>query len=403
MSIHGFFFLNIPSLLSAIDVTGTIIHYGNIPPSTRPLTSMRIKDIISALEDWAPRSLQEDYDNSGLQVGDPNAEISAAMVCLDCTEAVVEEAAATGCGLIISHHPVIFRGLKSLSGGGYVERTILAAIKHNIALYAIHTNLDNVGSGVNHEIGLRLGAQNMQVLVSKAGQLRKLQVFVPVAHAETLRNALFAAGAGHIGAYDECSFGLEGKGTFRPGAGSKPFVGESGERHAEAELRLEMVYPTTSERAVVAALMATHPYEEAAYDLLPLLNTNAQLGTGMIGDLPEALAEEEFLAKVKEAFGLKVVRHTRLLEKPVKRIAWCGGSGAILINKAKAAGAHVYLTGDVKYHEFFDADNTLVVADIGHFGSEQFTMHLIQRRLRELFPTFAVRLTENVTDPIYHS
>lgn len=364
---------------------------------------MRIKDIISALEAWAPRSLQEDYDNSGLHVGDPNIEIAAALVCLDCTETVVEEAAATGCGLIISHHPVIFRGVKSLSGGGYVERTILAAIKHNIALYAIHTNLDNVGTGVNHEIGLRLGAQNLRVLVPKAGQLRKLQVFVPVAHAEVLRTALFAAGAGSIGAYDECSFVLEGEGTFRPGAGSKPFVGKLGVRHTEAELRMEMVYPASSEGAVVAALLAAHPYEEVAYDLLPLVNTSAQLGSGMIGDLPVAMAEEEFLAKVKEAFGLKVIRHTRLLEKPVKRIAWCGGSGAFLINRAKVAGADIYLTGDVKYHEFFDADNMLVVADIGHFGSEQFTMHLIQRRLREFFPTFAVRLTENVTDPIYHS
>ncbi|MBL7951317.1 MAG: Nif3-like dinuclear metal center hexameric protein [Flavobacteriales bacterium] len=363
---------------------------------------MRIKDITAALEAWAPRSLQEDYDNSGLQVGDPESEVDSALVCLDCTEAVVEEAARLGCGLIISHHPVIFRGLKSLSGKGYVERTILAAIKHGIALYAIHTNLDNVISGVNGEIAARLGLKNLRVLDPKHGQLRKLFVFVPKDQAEAVRTAMFQAGAGHIGNYDECSFNGEGHGTFRAGENTDPHLGQKGRRHTEPEMRVEVVVPLTAEGAVVSALITAHPYEEVAYDLVPLANAHPGIGSGMLGELDEPLEESEFLAQVKKTFGLKVIRHTRLLGRSVRKVALCGGSGAFLINKAKAAGADVYLTGDIKYHEFFDADSKLLLADIGHFGSEQFTMDLIQRRLGELFPTFAVRLTENVTDPIYH-
>jgi dinuclear metal center YbgI/SA1388 family protein len=363
---------------------------------------MRIKELTAALEAWAPLSLQEDYDNSGLQVGDPDSEVSSALVCLDCTEEVVGEAARLGCGLIISHHPLIFRGLRSLSGKGYVERTLLSAIRHDIALYAIHTNLDNVRDGVNGEIAARLGLKDHQVLVPKAGQLRKLSVFVPMGHAEALRSALFAAGAGNIGAYDECSFNLEGSGTFRAGQGADPFVGKVGERHTEAEVRVDVLYPVAQERTILSAMRRAHPYEEVAHDLIPLANDHPGRGSGLLGDLDVPETEEGFLTRVKQAFGLKLIRHTRLLGRPVKRVALCGGSGAFLIGRAKAAGADIYLTGDVKYHEFFDADGRLVVADIGHYGSEQFTTHLIQRRLREIFPTFAVRLTESVTDPIHH-
>ncbi len=364
---------------------------------------MKIKDITSALEAWAPRSLQEDYDNSGLQVGDPEAGITSALVCLDCTEAVVEEAAAAGCGLIISHHPVIFKGLKSLVAKTYVERTVLAALKHNIALYAIHTSLDNVIDGVNGEIATRLGLKALHVLDPKPAQLRKLVTFVPAAHAEMLRNALFAAGAGHIGGYDECSFNLLGTGTFRGGEGTQPFVGQMGKRHSEAEERVELIYHAPREAAILVALRQAHPYEAVAYDLYALLNAHQQVGSGLVGEWEEALAEEVFLTKLKSVFGIQVLRHSKLLGKPIRRVALCGGSGAFLLGRAAAVEADAYVTGDVKYHQFFDVDNRLLLADIGHYGSEQFTMHLIQRRLRELFPTFAVRLTENVTDPIYHS
>jgi len=363
---------------------------------------MKIKDIAAALEQWAPRSLQEDYDNSGLQVGDPEREVTSALVCLDCTESVVEEARKHCCGLVISHHPVIFKGLKSLTGRDYVERTVLLAVKHGIAIYSIHTNLDNVAHGVNGEIAERLGLKPLEVLDPKQGQLRKLGVFVPLAQAETLRNALFAAGAGHVGAYDECSFSVEGTGTFRGGVDTDPFVGQLGQRHAEPEVRVEMIYRVSVERAVLDAMRAHHPYEEVAYDLLPLANTDHGTGSGLLGAWDQGIPEEEFLTRLKAVFGLKSVRHTRLLGKPVRRVALCGGSGAFLLGRAKALGADAFITGDLKYHQYFDADGDLLLADIGHYGSEQFTMHLVQRRLGEVFSTFAVRLTENVTDPIYH-
>lgn len=363
---------------------------------------MILSELITALEEWAPLSLQEAYDNCGLQLGDPSMEVLSALVCLDCTEEVVEQAAALGCQLIISHHPVIFKGLKSLSGSGYVERTLRAAIKHNIALYAIHTNLDNVQDGVNGEIAARIGLKKVRVLEPKPDQLRKLAVYVPVAHAERIRNVLFEAGAGHISAYDECSFSIQGNGTFRPLAGADPHIGVIGTRHTEKEERIEVIYPAYREGVLVRSLREAHPYEEVAYELVSLLNTHSGIGSGLIGELDEAVLEKEFLALVKKVFGLNVMRHSALLNKPIKRVALCGGSGAFLIKKARALGADAYITGDVKYHEFFDADGRLLVADIGHYGSEQYTMHLIQRKLAQLFPTFAVRLTKIVTDPIYH-
>jgi len=364
---------------------------------------MRIHDLINALETWAPPVLQEDYDNSGLQVGDPAGEVRSALVCLDCTETVVEEAVAKGCGLIIAHHPVIFRGLKSLTGRNDVERTILKAVRNNVAIYAIHTNLDNVLDGVNGEIAARLGLTGLHVLDPKPGQLRKLSVFVPNSHVEAVRSALFAAGAGKVGLYDECSFNLEGQGTFRGGEGTNAFVGEKGIRHAEAETRIEVIYHAPLEGAILASMRAVHPYEEVAYDLVPLLNRHQGIGSGAVGELPEAEGEETFLARVKRVFGAAVVRHTALRGKPVKRVAVCGGSGAFLIGKALVAGADTFITGDVKYHEFFQAERRMVIADIGHFESERFTMDLIQRRLAEKFPTFAVRLTDTVTNPIHVS
>lgn len=363
---------------------------------------MKIKDIVAVLEHRAPRTLQEEYDNSGLQVGDPDADINSAMVCLDCTEAVVEEAAEHGCGLVISHHPVIFKGLKSLVAKSYVERTILLALKHGIAIYAVHTNLDNVIEGVNGEIASALGLKPLHVLDPKPGQLRKLVVFVPTAYAEKVRNALFQAGAGRIGAYDECSFSKEGVGTFRGGEGTNPFVGRRGDRHHEPEVRVETIFHAPNERALLAAMKAAHPYEEVAYDLYPLANDHQGVGSGLVGEWEHPLSEAEFLAKLKLTFGLKAIRHTRLRGGSIQRVALCGGSGAFLLGRAIASGADAYITGDVKYHQFFDVDGKLLLADIGHYGSEQFTMRLLRNWLGEHFPTFAVRLTENVTDPIYH-
>lgn len=363
---------------------------------------MKIKELVAVLERRAPRSLQEDYDNSGLQVGDPEAEINAALVCLDCTEAVVEEAARHGCGLIISHHPVIFKSIKSLVARTYVERTVLAAIRHNIALYAIHTNLDNVIEGVNGEIANALGLRPLQVLDPKPRQLLKLVVFVPKDHAETLRNALFQAGGGAIGAYDECSFNTEGTGTFRGGEGTNPFVGQRGDRHHEPEVRVEVVMRPQLVAAVTKAMHEVHPYEEVAFDLYPLVNELPGVGAGLLGEWEEGMPEAAFLALLKTTFNLSVVRHTRLLGRPIRRVALCGGSGSFLLNKAVVSGADAFITGDLKYHQYHDADGRLLLVDIGHYGSEQFTPRLVRRWLGEHFSTFAVRLAETVTDPIYH-
>lgn len=362
---------------------------------------MLLSDIIRTLEAWAPPVLQEEYDNSGLQVGDPRSAVKAALICLDCTEDVVAEAVRRGCDLIIAHHPVIFRGLKGITGRNGVERTLLAAVRNNVAIYAIHTNLDNVISGVNAEIAERLGLQQVEVLEPKRDQLRKLVVFVPMAHAEAVRNAMFAAGAGSIGNYDECSFGLEGQGTFRGGAGSDPYVGAKGVRHTEPEVRIETVLHAPMERSVVQALLKAHPYEEVAYDLYPLANIVNGVGSGAVGRLARPMAEAAFLAMVKEAFNAPVVKHTALRGKPVERVAVCGGSGAFLIGRARASGADAFVTADVKYHQFFEAEDQLLLADIGHFESEQFTMHLIQRHLSSFLPTFAAHLTETVTNPIH--
>lgn len=362
---------------------------------------MRIKEVINALEEWAPPMLQEEYDNCGLQIGDPETEVGEALLTLDCTEEVVAEAVLNKCGLIIAHHPVIFKGLKTLTGRNEVERTLLAAIRANVAIYAIHTNLDNVIDGVNGEIATRMGLKPLHVLEAKPDLLRKLSVFVPNSHADAVRNALFSAGAGHVGAYDECSFNLKGVGTFRAGDGTSPYVGKQGERHGEEEMRVEVLLPATIEREVIAAMRAAHPYEEVACDLYPLANVHPGIGSGLVGEWEEPLPEMAFLERLKMIFGPPAFRHSALTGKPVRRVALCGGSGAFLIGKAIALGADAYVTGDVKYHEFFLTEGRMLLADIGHFESEQFTPHLIQRRLARILPTFATRLSKTGTNPIH--
>lgn len=362
---------------------------------------MRINEVIQALEQWAPPVLQEEYDNCGLQVGDPGAEVQQALLTLDCTEAVVAEAVAQGCGLIITHHPVIFKGLKAVTGSSGMQRTILAAIRANVAIYAIHTNLDNVIGGVSGEMAARLGLKPLHVLEPRQAQLLKLAVFVPQSHADAVRDALFVAGAGRIGGYDECSFNLGGTGTFRAGAGTHPFVGGHGERHVEAEVRIEVICPACLQQAVVAALLQAHPYEEVAYDLYPLLNRHAGVGSGLVGEWEHPMGEREFLERLKAVFGPPAIRHTALRGVPVRRVALCGGSGAFLIGKALAARADAYVTGDVKYHEFSLPEGRMLLADIGHFESERFTPELIQKHLARILPTFATRLSKTGTNPIH--
>ncbi len=362
----------------------------------------QIKDICNYLEEWAPRPYAENYDNVGLLVGDYNADVSGVLVSLDCTEAIVDEAIEKGCNLIVSHHPILFKGLKKLIGSNYVERTIVKAIKNDIALYAIHTNLDNVQDGVNAKIADIIGLSNPRILRPNGETLQKLTVFIPNAEAENLRSALFSSGAGVIGNYSNCSFNLEGKGTFKALEDANPAVGEIGETHTESETRIEVMFPSILKNRVLTAMKEAHPYEEVAYYLHSLDNTNQYLGSGMVGVLENPIPTKEFMNQLKEKMGLPIIRHTNLVKKEVKTIAICGGSGSFLLNDAKRSGADVFITGDFKYHEFFDAENDIVIADIGHFESERFTIDLIAENLLKKFTTFAVRLTEVNTNPIHY-
>jgi dinuclear metal center YbgI/SA1388 family protein len=361
---------------------------------------MKLSLLTNYLESLAPLAYQEDYDNSGLIVGNPEQEVNQALISLDCTEAVVDEAIAKGCQVIISHHPIVFRGLKKFNGKTYVERVVEKAIRNHIAIYAIHTNLDNVVNGVNERICETLGLTNCRILNPKNGLLKKLVTYVPTEKAEQVRNALFHAGAGNIGDYSECSFNAEGIGTFKGGEDTNPYVGEPGTRHYENEVRIETVYPANLESKLLMALFLAHPYEEVAYDLYNLTNQHQQVGSGMIGELDEAMDEGEFLFEIKEKMQAQVIRHTAFTGKSVKRVAVCGGAGGFLLKHAIAAGADVFVTADYKYHEFFDAEGKIVIADIGHFESEQFTQQLLYEIIRKKFTNFAVRLTEINTNPV---
>ena len=361
---------------------------------------MKIKEIAQYLESIAPLSFQESYDNAGLVIGDSDTECTGILTSLDVTEEVVKEAARKNCNLIVAHHPIIFKGLKNINGKNYVERTVIAAIKNDIAIYGIHTNLDNVLEGVNDKIAEKLQLQNCRVLLPKEGSLEKLVTFVPVKNAAEVRNALFKAGAGSIGNYDECSFNVDGAGTFRAGKGSDPYVGEIGKQHTENETRIEVIFPSFLEQKIISELKKAHPYEEVAYYMQALKNTLDTVGSGLSGELPHAVSENELLAILKSAFNLTVIRHTSFLNKPVRKIAVCGGAGSFLLSAAIAAGADVYVTGDVKYHEFFDADNRIFLADIGHYESEQFTIELLTEFLQKKFSNFAVLKTEINTNPV---
>lgn len=361
---------------------------------------MKIIDLIRFLEAEAPPVLQESYDNSGLICGDANAEIASALVSLDCTEEVVLEAKAKGCGLIISHHPILFKGIKRLTGSNYVERTLLLAIKNDIAIYAIHTNLDHVQHGVNAMICEKLGLTNTRILAPKDNVLLKLGVYVPQSNAEDLRNALFAAGAGEIGNYSECSFNLEGTGTFKAEEKANPTLGERGVRHSEKETRVEVILPFWLQVPVLNAMRGNHPYEEIAFDLVQMKNHLQTVGSGMIGELEEFCDELIFLQRVKEVMKAGVVRYTKFRGKKIKKVAVCGGSGSFLLPDAIRSGADVYVSADFKYHEFFDAEGKILIADIGHFESEQFTLDLLVNWITKKFPTFAVHFTDTNTNPI---
>lgn len=361
---------------------------------------MKISAVVEHLEHTASPSLQESYDNAGLITGNINWECSGILVCLDATVEVLEEAKKRNCNLVLAHHPILFRGIKRITGSDYVQQALIAAIKNDIAIYAIHTNLDNVIHGVSGKMAEVLGLQNVQILSGKQGTLAKLYTFVPIESAEEVRKAIFEAGGGNIGNYSECSFNSEGKGTFKAKEGADPYIGEIGKPTTTNEIKIEVVFPVYLEHRVVPAMLKAHPYEEVAYDVIKLENYYQAVGAGVIGELKDPLPEEQFLRLLKQKFNVPLIRHTPLCGKTVKRVALCGGAGSFLISKALAAGADFYITADVKYHEFFDANGKTVIADIGHYESEQFTIDLLHQILAEKFPTFAVLKSGTVTNPV---
>jgi len=361
---------------------------------------MIVKSICELIEKVAPLALQESYDNAGLLVGNSQMEVTSVLVCIDITEEVIEEAIRKDCNLIISHHPLIFSGLKKLVGQNEVQRCVAAAIKSDIAIYTAHTNLDNVLQGVNGKIAEKIGLVKTRILQPRQNALLKLITYVPRIHSYGLREVLFEAGAGEIGNYDACSFNVEGVGTFRANDQAVPFVGKTNEMHSEPETRIEVILPEFLKKQVLDALLRAHPYEEPAYDFIQLRNTWNQAGAGLVGELEVEEDEMTFLNRIKTIFNQPVIRYTNLLGKKIKRVAVCGGSGSSLLSDAILANADVFISGDFKYHEFFDTQKRIIIADIGHFESEQFTKDIFSEIITKKMPTFAVQISDIKTNPI---
>lgn len=361
-----------------------------------------IKDIIASLEALAPLAYQESYDNSGLIIGNANNSVEAALITLDITENVVDEAIENNCDLIISHHPILFGGLKKINGSSDEERCVIKAIQNNIAIYACHTNIDSVKEGVSWKMGEKLSLQNMKILVPSETDLLKLVTFIPKDHIQSVTEALFQIGIGKIGDYDSCSFQTKGEGTFRGLEQSNAFVGEKFKLHTEEEIRFEAILPAHLQHIAVATLKANHPYEEVAYDLVKLENKNEHVGFGVVGTLKEELNTMEFLQQLKKTFHCDAIKHTDIVQDKIKKIALCGGSGSSFLKQAKREKADIYISGDFKYHQFFETENRIIIADIGHYESEQFTKDVFYERLTKKFPKFAIRLSQVRTNPVHH-
>ncbi len=359
----------------------------------------KLKDIIIPLENWASPSLQESYDNSGLITGNFQQSVRKVLISLDCTEAIVDEAIEKNCELIIAHHPIVFKGLKRLTGANYVEKTIIKAIKNDIAIYAIHTNLDNVHTGVNKKIGDKIGLKKLQILDKKKGKLEKLVTFIPIENTDAVLASIYKAGGGKIGNYTECSFRVTGTGTFTPNDDASPTIGTQNKPEEVIENRVEIMYPAYLQSSILKTLKNAHPYEEVAYYIQQIENQHQEIGSGMIGELSNPMDEQEFLAHLKKAMNLTLIKFTPFA-KQIRKVAICGGAGSFLLHKAKSAGADAFVTSDFKYHEFFDAENQILIADIGHYESEIFTKDLIYEYLTQKFSNIAAYLSEVSTNPI---
>ncbi len=361
---------------------------------------LKIRELINYIENLVPLWLQENYDNSGLLLGNSESNISSVLICLDVTENVIKEAISKGSNFIISHHPLIFSPLKKITGNNYVERCIMLALANNISIYALHTNLDNIKDGVNAKICQILDLEKIKILSQKRNLFKKIVTFVPKSEADRVREAIFEAGAGEIGNYDSCSFNTIGEGTFRANEYANPYVGEKNILHYEEEVKIETIFPVYRTNQVIKKLLATHPYEEVAYDIYSLENAAANIGAGMIGEMATPMPEKDFLNWLKEKFNLTILKHSCLLSKKIKRVAVCGGSGSFLIKDAINERADVFITADINYHHFYDAENKILLIDIGHYESEIFTKNLIFDLINKKFNNIALKLSETDINPV---
>ncbi len=361
---------------------------------------MKIKEILSILEEMAPLAYAEDFDNVGLLVGNSEAEATGVLVCHDALESVIDEAIEKQCNLVVCFHPILFSGIKKITGKNYVERSVLKAIKNDIAIYAVHTALDNHQQGVNKIFCDALGLTNTKILIPKSNFIYKLVTYTIPENFQELRNALFDAGAGKIGNYEDCSFNSKGIGTYLGNENSHPQIGERFEFVEGEEIKIEVTFEKYLQSKILKALFKHHVYEEVAYEIYALQNTHQNIGLGMIGDLPQEMNELEFLQMVKQKLDCGGIRHTEFLENPIRKVAVLGGSGSFAISNAIQAGADVFLTADLKYHNFYEAENRIVLADIGHFESERFTKNYIVDYLTKKIPNFAIVLSQINTNPV---
>lgn len=361
---------------------------------------MKLFEITDTIEAFAPVPSQESYDNSGLIIGNKDELITGALITLDITEAVIDEAISLGYNLIISHHPLVFKAIKKITGSNNTERCIIKAIKHGIALYAAHTNLDNSYQGVNAILAEKIGLINTEILQPIKGSLVKFVVFVPKSHHELVQKAIFRSGGGVIGDYDCCSFNLEGSGTFRALDGSDPFVGEIGNLHTEPEIRIETIMPKWLENKVVKSVIEAHPYEEVAWDSYPLNNEYSRLGAGMFGILPAPADEIDFLTELKNILNIPYLKHSPFVNRKVMKVGLCGGSGNFLIEDAISKRCDVFITGELKYHDYFSAENRIMLIEAGHYETEQFSKELLYRKLKEKFTTFALQISGIISNPV---
>ena len=361
---------------------------------------MKIKEILTILEEMAPLAYAEDFDNVGLLIGNQNDEATGVLVCHDALESVIDEAIAKKCNLVVCFHPILFSGLKKITGKNYVERAVLKAIKNDIAIYAVHTALDNHKNGVNKIFCNALDLKNTKVLVPKQNFIQKLVTYTIPENVEKLRNALFDAGAGKIGNYEDCSFNSQGIGTYMGNENSNPEIGERFEFVEAREIKIEVTFEKHLQSKILKALFSNHVYEEVAYEIYDLQNSHQNIGLGMIGELENPMSEIDFLQFVKDKMQCGGIRHSQLLDKPIHKIAVLGGSGSFAIKSAIQANVDVFLTSDLKYHNFYESENQIVLADIGHFESERYTKNYIVDFLKEKITNFAIVLSEENTNPV---